>query len=266
MRVSIASRAAQCLSTSHPLAAVAEAASRVTGGATFVDRVPVRRPFLPHAVAAALGVPEQSGQALEDTLFEHLQGRPSLIVLDNCEHVLDVVAPFVDRLLAACADVTVLATSRERLGVPAERIVRVPPLSLDRDADGGTDDSDAATLFVERARAVDAAFDYDAAEVAQLCARLDGMPLAIELAAARSASLGISGLLAGLDDQLQLLTGGRQGAERHRSLRAVIAWSHDLLDDDERSAVSAARCVRRRVRSRGCGVGRGRRRFACDTS
>ncbi len=218
-----------------PLAAVAEAASRVTGGATFVDRAPVGPQFLPHAVAAALGVPEQSGQALEDTLFEHLQGRPSLIVLDNCEHVLDVVAPFVDRLLAACADVTVLATSRERLGVPDERIVRVQPLSLDPDADPGPSDSDAATLFMERARAVDAGFDDDAAEVAHLCARLDGMPLAIELAAARSASLGISGLLAGLDDQLQLLTGGRQGTERHRSLRAVIAWSHDLLDHDERA-------------------------------
>ena len=217
-----------------PLAAVAEAASRVTVGAAFVDRAPVGPQFLPHAVAAALGVPEQSGQALEDTLFEHLKGRPSLIVLDNCEHVLDVVAPFVDRLLAACADVTVLATSRERLGVPDERIVRVQPLSLDPDADPGPSDSDAVALFMERARAVDAGFD-DAAEVAQLCARLDGMPLAIELAAARSASLGISGLLAGLDDQLQLLTGGRQGTERHRSLRAVIAWSHDLLDHDERA-------------------------------
>jgi predicted ATPase len=88
--------------------------------------------------------------------------------------VLDVVAPFVDRLLAACADVTVLATSRERLGVPAERIMLVPPLSLDRDGDSATGDSDAATLFVERARAVDAVFEYDEQVVAALCARLDG--------------------------------------------------------------------------------------------
>ena len=133
------------------LAVVGDAASAVTGGATFVDLVPVRGSFLPQAVAAALGVLEKSGQRLEDTLFEQLQGRPSLIVFDNCEHVLDVVAPFVDRLLAACADVTVLATSRERLGVPAERIMFVPPLSLDRDGDAATGDSDAATLFVERA-------------------------------------------------------------------------------------------------------------------
>src|SRR5262249_37174429 len=98
--------------------------------------------------------------------------------------------------------------------------------------DGAT--PDAITLFLDRARAVDDAFTSDDAIIGELCARLDGMPLAIELAAACTASLGVAGLQAGLDDRLQLLTGGRQGAARHRSLRAVIEWSHDLLYDDER--------------------------------
>ena len=140
----------------------------------------------------------------------------------------------------------------------------VPPLSLDRDGDAATGDSDAATLFVERARAVDAVFEYDEQVVAELCARLDGMPLAIELAAARSASLGASGLLAGLDDRLQLLTGGRQDSERHRSLRAVIEWSHDLLDDDERTLFRRLGGLRGPFRSCGGDGSRGRKRDAIE--
>jgi predicted ATPase/DNA-binding CsgD family transcriptional regulator len=216
------------------LAVVDGAAPSLSGGATFVDLVPVRT-HLAQAVAAALEIRERSGQPLEDTLFEQLRGRRSLLVFDNCEHVLDLVAPFVDRLLAACAEVIVLTTSRERLGVPGERIVNVPPLSLDGDDNGRGGASDAVQLFLERARAVDETFDAETNAVMELCTRLDGMPLAIELAAARSASLGVAGLLDGLDDHLQLLTGGRQDAARHRSLRAVIEWSHDLLDEDERA-------------------------------
>src|SRR5262249_31403823 len=158
-------------------------------------------------------------------LFESLRGSPSLLVLDNCEHVLDAVAPFVDLLLAQCPDVRVLATSRERLGVPGETTVAVSPLSLD---------GEAARLFVDPARAGAASLEDAAGIAAGLGARLAGMPLAIELAAARSASLGLEGLLAALDDRLQVLRGGRNTAERHRSMRAVIEWSHDLLDDDER--------------------------------
>jgi len=210
------------------------AAPEITGGVTFVDLVPVREPFVVQAVAAAVGVAERPGQDLEESLFSQLQGRASLVVLDNCEHLLDAVAPFVDRLLGACAEVSVLATSRERLALPAERAIAVAPLSLVGIGEHAWN-SDAATLFIDRARAVDDSAEHEPEVVAELCARLDGMPLAIELAAARSASLGISGLLAGLDDRLQLLTGGRQGDERHRSLRAVIEWSHDLLDDEERA-------------------------------
>jgi hypothetical protein len=146
------------------------------------------------------------------------------LVLDNCEHLIAEVAELVERLLAACPDVTVLATSRERLGVPGERVVQLPPLPSD---------SDGVQLFLDRAHAVDAAFTASPADVSRLCERLDGMPLAIELAAARTGSLGLDGLLA-LDDQLRLLAGGRGSDPRHRSLSAVIGWSHDLLDDDER--------------------------------
>ena len=127
-----------------------------------------------------------------------------------------------------------LATSRERIGVVGEHMVTVPPLSVVAGGAGKvTAGSEAAVLFIDRARAADSGF-VPAAAVDELCARLEGMPLAIELAAARSASLGLDGLLAGLDDYLRLLAGGRGADPRHHSLRAVISWSHDLLDDPER--------------------------------
>jgi predicted ATPase len=144
------------------------------------------------------------------------------------------VAAFTERVLAACPCVRVLATSRERLAVTGEHLVTVPPLSLIADMDGGEAGSEAAVLFTDRARAVGTDFN-PAVAVDELCARLEGMPLAIELAAARSASLGLDGLLAGLDDYLRLLAGGRGADPRHSSLRAVISWSHDLLDDAERT-------------------------------
>lgn len=138
----------------------------------------------------------------------------------------DAVAGFADRILAACPGTRILATSRERLGVPGERIVRVGPLPLA---------SHAEALFTDRARAADPDFAAGPAAVAEICARLDGMPLAIELAAARSAALGADGVLAALDDRLRLLAGGRGADARHRSLRAVLTWSHDLLDAEERA-------------------------------
>ncbi|TDB99245.1 LuxR C-terminal-related transcriptional regulator [Actinomadura sp. 7K534] len=206
--------------------AVAEsAASAFPLGGAFVDLVPVRDGFVAEAVASALGVTERPGQALEDAVARHLGRGRSLLVLDNCEHLLDAVAAFTERLLSGCAAVTVLTTGRERLGVPGERTVPVPPLPLD---------SDAERLFLDRAAAADPGFTADPADVRELCRRLDGMPLAIELAAARSASLGAPGLLAALDDVLRLLSGGRGSVARHRSLRAVLGWSHDLLTDDER--------------------------------
>ncbi|MFI6819003.1 ATP-binding protein [Nonomuraea sp. NPDC050328] len=192
-------------------------------GAAFVDLVPVRDGRLGHAVAAVLEVAEHADG--QEAVLTRLRRGPSLLVLDNCEHLPDAVAEFAERILAA-SPVTILATSRERLGLSGEVVHPVAPLPLG---------SDAEELFRDRAALAHQAGPYDAATVADLCARLDGLPLAIELAAARSASLGAAGLLTGLGDQLRLLAGGRGSVVRHRSLRAVIGWSHDLLTEDERA-------------------------------
>ncbi|WP_406081142.1 ATP-binding protein [Micromonospora sp. NBC_00858] len=202
------------------------AGSSFPSGGAFVDLVPARGGYIAQAVATVLGVSERPQQSLEDAVVERLGESRSLLVLDNCEHVIDVVAPFVERVLAACPATHILATSRERLGVRGERAVPLGPLPLE---------SDAERLFIDRATAADPGFGADPVVVAKLCARLDGMPLAIELAAARSAGLGENGLLAALDDQLRLVAGGRGVDERHRSLRAVIGWSYDLLDDEEQA-------------------------------
>jgi len=208
-------------------AVVAESAAPAhPGGGAFVDLVPVRAGFLVAAVAGALGVPERPPRSLADAILERLGAGRSLMVLDTCEHLLEEVGPFVDRVLSECPEATILATSRQRLGLTEEHVAPVRPLPLDRDAEA---------LFTDRARAVAPDFTADPSAITRICARLDGMPLAIELAAARSASLGAEGLLAALDEQLRLLTGGRQADQRHRSLRAVIGWSHDLLEEDEQA-------------------------------
>ncbi|MEU8802689.1 LuxR C-terminal-related transcriptional regulator [Spirillospora sp. NPDC048819] len=194
-------------------------------GGAFVDLAPVGAGFVAQAAAEALGVSERPQQPLEDTIAERLARGRSLLVLDNCEHLLDAAADFADRILAACPASAILATSRERLGLPGEQILHIGPLPLD---------SDAQRLFTDRALAADPDHVADPAVVADLCARLDGLPLAIELAAARSASLGASGLLTGLGDYLRLLAGGRGPTVRHRSLRGVLDWSHDLLEEEER--------------------------------
>lgn len=214
------------------LAAVVAAGATFGFGGAFVDLVPVRADSLVPAVAAALGVSERAHQPLETAIRDRLGRGPSLLVLDNCEHLLAAVAVFVDQLLAACPEAAVLATSRERLGIPGERTVALRPLPV-----GSAAGSDAERLFVDRARAIDPDFGADPGVLTELCARLDGLPLAIELAAARSGALGAAGLLSGLGDQLRLLAGGRGSVVRHRSLRAVIGWSHDLLDEQERAVL-----------------------------
>ena len=206
-------------------------------GSTFVELVSVRPGFVVQAVASVLGVTERPGRPLRDAVVERLRAGRSLLVLDNCEHLLDDVAELVAALLGAVAELTVLATSRERIGIAGERVLPLGGLSVVSGVTGGSAGSEAVTLFFDRARALDAAFDADPASVGELCAQLDGMPLAIELATARTATLGVSGLRAGLADRLRLLSGGRSADSRHRSLRAVLDWSHELLDEDERIAL-----------------------------
>ncbi|GAA1089933.1 ATP-binding protein [Kitasatospora arboriphila] len=214
------------------LAVAAEAAGDFADGAWFVDLVPVTDPGrVGAAVAAALGVAEQPGGTLDDALPAALADRQALLVLDNCEQVRDGVAPFLERLLAACPGVRVLATSRARLVVPFERVFPVPPLSR-----AGGAESEAVTLFLERAAAVGPPPDPALRErVAAVCERLDGMALAIELAAARWPTLGPDGLAAGLSDQLRILAGGSRADDRHRSVRAALDWSHDLLTPQDRA-------------------------------
>jgi len=145
-------------------------------------------------------------------------------VLDNCEHVVDGVALFLERLLATCPRVTILATSQARLMVPFERVHQVPPLSL-------AGESDAVALFMERAQAAGWPLEPSQHDrVAAICARLDGMALAIELAAARFPTLGLDGITAAVSHPLRMLIGGSRADKRHRSVRAVLDWSHALLE------------------------------------
>ncbi|ALO09865.1 Transcriptional regulator, LuxR family [Streptomyces venezuelae] len=215
------------------LAVAAELAADFADGVWFVDLAPVADPGrVGAAVAAAVGVGEQPGRGVDESVFAALADRQALLVWDNCEQIRDGVAPFLERLLAACPRVRVLVTSRARLMVPFERVFPVPPLSR---AGGG--DSEAVELFLERAAAVGLPSPDPAVRdtVVALCERLDGMALAIELAAARWPTLGLDGLVAGLSDQLRILAGGPRAADRHRSVRAVLDWSHDLLEPADRA-------------------------------
>lgn len=189
----------------------------------FVDLVPVRAGGVGQAVAQVLGVVERPPGTPADAVIDRLRSERVLLVLDNCEHVIAEVGELVARILRLCPQTTILATSRERLAVPGERLVQVPPLG-----------DEAARLFLDRARATDPELVAESAEVEQLCVALDGMPLAIELVGARTASLGVDGVGAALDDLLRLISGGRGPDERHHSLGDVIGWSLELLDDDER--------------------------------
>ncbi|GAA0315046.1 hypothetical protein GCM10010302_62800 [Streptomyces polychromogenes] len=214
------------------LTVAAQVAGDFADGVCFVDLVPVTDPArVGAAVAAAMGVGEQPGRGIDDALIAALTDRQALLVLDNCEQVRDGVAPFLERLLVACPGIRVLATSRARLMVPFEWVFPVPALS--RVGGGG---SEAVALFLERAAAVGRAPDPSEHDrIAALCERLDGMALAIELAAARWSTLGLDGLTAGLRDQLRILAGGPRADGRHRSVRAVLDWSHDLLDPQDRA-------------------------------
>ena len=206
------------------LAAAERLTSEFPGGAWFVPLAAVEDASLvPSAVATAMSIEEEAGRPIADTLRSALQGRQMLLVLDNFEQVVAAVG-FVADLLATSRGLCALITSREILRVAGEQEYRVPPLA----------GLDAVSLFVDRARAVRPGFtvtDENAAAVAAICERLDHLPLAIELAAARSRLFAPQALLARLERSLDVLTGGaRDLPERQRTLRATIAWSHDLLD------------------------------------
>ncbi len=204
--------------------------------------------FVSRTVAAALALREVPGQSLEETLGAALGSRSVLLVLDNCEHLVGACAELVQMLLQACPEVRVLATSREVLKVAGEAIWRVPSLSLPSEAalrtmGEGAEDSlleyAAIRLFAERAAQAESGFRLHGADLrltAQICRRLDGIPLAIELAAARVSALPVREIARRLDDRFRLLTGGcRTDLPRHRTLKASIAWSYDLLSEPEQA-------------------------------
>ena len=201
------------------------------GGVAFADLAVVREPeLLATAVARALGITAASTGAAEEQLADALAGQPVLLVLDNLEHLLDAT-PLLARLLAAAPRARMLSTSRIPLGLYGETVLRVPPLSLT--AADGSSGSEAVQLFMQRARAARAGFTADGEDltaVAGICAALDGLPLAIELAAARARLYPPRALLALLSDRLDVLTGGpRDLPHRQQTLRAALDWSHELL-------------------------------------
>jgi predicted ATPase/class 3 adenylate cyclase len=215
-----------------------EVAARSTDGfpdgVWVIELAPVGDPAaVPEAVAAVLGISQQPGKSLADSIAAALDGRTRLLVFDNCEHVLDAVADMVEAILRHSATVTILATSREGLRVTDEQLWSVPSLDVE---------SSAATLFVERAHAVTSGILLNErdASVVEICRRLDGIPLAIELAASRMQSMTVSELEDRLDDRFRLLVGARRGLERHQTLRHAVQWSYDLLEDAEKSVL--ARC------------------------
>jgi predicted ATPase/DNA-binding CsgD family transcriptional regulator len=208
-------------------------------GARYVDLCPVTDAAMVGAtVAGVFGFGEQPGRSPTDTVVAKLATSEALVVLDNCEHLLDGVSTFAERLLTACPRMTVLATSRGRLMVPYESVFPVAGLSLD----DGRGQGDAVRLFVERAAMAGWSSPYptDRDRIAHICAELDGIALSIELAAARIATLGLDGLEAGLSDQLGLLTGGPRLDGRHQSARAALDWSFGLLDETDRVVLRRA--------------------------
>ena len=211
-------------------------------GVWFVDLAPLSdAERLPLTVATTLGIRKQADQPRIETLCEHLASRQMLLVLDNCEHLTAACASLVQRLLTAAPEVRVLATSREGLNVPGERTVTVRSRALPAIGSEhvlpALESCEAVQLFIERARLAVTKFSLDATTataVAEICRRLDGIPLAIELAAARVKVLSVEEIRARLDDRFRLLTGGRVTAvARQQTLLAAIQWSYDHLAADE---------------------------------
>ncbi|MDN7443991.1 winged helix-turn-helix domain-containing protein [Burkholderia cepacia] len=223
------------------LEAAMRAEARFPDGAAFVSLATVAAPqFVPDALAAAFGIAQPAGSLTLEAVLASVANRRMLLVLDNCEHLLDAAARIASALTESDAGLRVLATSREALRIQGERLCPIPPLEVPRE---GADDAEtlgasAVQLFSARVQAADPRFPLDERSVslmASVCRRLDGLPLAIELAAARAAVLGIDVLAAHLDDHFRLLTGGfRTALPRHQTLQAMYDWSYRLLGDAER--------------------------------
>lgn len=224
------------------LQAAADLLPAYADGVWFVALAPLTNGTLvPAAIAEALGVRETSGESIEEALRTCLQGKRMLLVLDNFEHVVGM-APLVSTVLANAPFLQILTTSRAPLRVAGERELPISPLGLPEEGKTGLPearDSEAVRLFVDRVRGVRPDFvlnERNAATVAAICRRLDGLPLAIELAAARIRLFPVEAILARLDSRLALLTGGdRDRPERQQTLRGAIAWSHDLLSPDKQA-------------------------------
>lgn len=213
-------------------------------GVWLVELAPLTDPGLvPSTVASVLGLKEEPGKPILQTLTEHLKSKDLLLLLDNCEHLLDACATLADTILRQCPQVLILATSREGLGIAGELTYRIPSLSLPDPRQPQTPESlvhyEAVRLFVERARFQQPRFavtNQNAPALASICRRLDGIPLAIELAAARVRSLTVEDINSKLDQRFRLLTGGsRTALPRQQTLRSLIDWSYDLLNEAEKA-------------------------------
>jgi predicted ATPase/DNA-binding CsgD family transcriptional regulator len=223
------------------LRAAADLRRSVRDGVWFIDLAGLEDPHLvPKAVITGLGLVDRSGEWPTSLLITHLASRETLLVLDNCEHLVDAIAVLADVVLKEAAGVRFLATSRQALGISGERVLQVPPLTLP-DEGSSSAQSEAVALFL--ARSADAGVrleDTDATRelIFDLCRHLDGMPLALELAAVRLRTIGLKDLIARLTDRFALLTGGSRAAlPRQQTLMAAIDWSHDLLSGQEKAAL-----------------------------
>lgn len=224
------------------LQAAGELLEEFRDGVWFIELAPLADPELvPQSIASVLGIREQTGEAVSDVLMHYLHEKELLLILDNCEHLVDMCAKMAEQLLRACPKLRILASSREALGIAGEVPYRVPSLSLPNTGDLSPDtlsQFEAVRLFVDRAVTVQPTFAVNrqnADAVVQVCARLDGIPLALELAAARVQALSVEQIAKKLDDRFGLLTGGSRSAlPRHRTLEAAIDWSYELLTDGER--------------------------------
>jgi predicted ATPase len=233
-----------CGKTRLALAVAQDLLEGFEDGVWWVELASLSNPKLvARALASALGVREAPDRHLTEALVEHLKPRKTLVVLDNCEHLIEGCAALADTLLRACPELEILATSREPLRIAGEATGMVPSLSLPDPRrlppPGELKRYEAVRLFVERAKAVDSGFELterNAAAVARLCRKLEGIPLAIELAAARARALTIEQISEKLEDPLGLLTtGSRTAAARHRTLRATLQWSYELLSEQEQT-------------------------------